>query len=84
MSANELQLKVQTWMEKQLAYNCKEYDDCGEINYTLLAETAASEFELYENGDYDDAVIPEWVFDLSVDVGEGMFLADKEYESESD
>jgi len=40
-----------------------------EINTTLLAEYACEEFNLYEGDDENDN-IPEWLFDLALDVSE--------------
>ena len=41
-------------------------DGLGNLNYTRLAEATANEFNL---SDRDDK-IPEWVFDMAVDVDE--------------
>ncbi|WP_394845145.1 hypothetical protein LZC95_49985 [Pendulispora brunnea] len=43
---------------------------CLEVNYTLLAENAAAELELYE--DDPDESIPEEVFELALEVGEAF------------
>ena len=49
--------------------NLEEYiDQCNEIDCTKLAEDAANEFNIYE--DEINYEIPEWVFDLAVEVGE--------------
>ncbi len=49
-------------------------DHNGELNCTQLAEYAASDLEYYLNDDLD---IPEWIFDLAVDVEE-QWRKDKE------
>lgn len=55
---------VLRWMRSNLA----DYvDDSGEIMLTELAESAAGEFNVYENEDYD---IPEWVFEFAFHVSE--------------
>jgi len=55
---------VLTWM-RNAAPN---YVDrmTGEVNATGLAESAANNFNLYENR--TDYPIPEWVFDLAAEV----------------
>lgn len=72
MSNNEDDSKkkhlARKWMRGQLRHNRAEYDDCGEVNSTKLAEDCAQEFNLY--GDDPDATIPMWVFDLAVTVSE--------------
>ena len=45
-------------------------DITGEANTTAMAEDAADEFSLY--GPTVDCEIPEWVYDLAVDVAEAM------------
>lgn len=39
----------------------------GEVNYTGLAEGTATDLDLYE--DTTTYTIPEWVYDMAVDVG---------------
>lgn len=48
---------------RQYLEDCRD-NRTGEINHTLLAETAAAELELYENEDYD---IPEEVFEIALE-----------------
>lgn len=56
------------WMIVMLQKDPKTYQDsAGEWNCTLLAEDCANIFDIYENENFD---IPEWVFDLAVDVTE--------------
>ena len=59
--------QARDWMRAELTYEPETYDDCNEVNCTLLAETCASELDLYED---DGETIPEWVFDLAVEVSE--------------
>ncbi len=54
--------KIRVWMENELISSCADYDDCGELNSTLLAENCAAELDLYEG---DDCTIPEEVFDMA-------------------
>lgn len=61
-------IKLMNEMVKELTYDFPIYDDCGDVNYTLLAENMADKFDLYE--DNVDYVIPEWVFDIAVNAGE--------------
>lgn len=53
------------WMRDELLMCRDLYDDCGEINCTMLAENCADAFDIYVGPEED---IPEWVFDLSVDI----------------
>jgi hypothetical protein len=53
---------VKSWMRS----NTDEHLDCGEVNLTGLAENAAHEFDVYEED--SEATIPEWVFEMAVDV----------------
>ncbi len=57
-------------VRRYLSANTSEHVDpkTGEVNLTLLAESAAQRFDLYE--DDADATIPEWVFDMAVEVAE--------------
>ena len=66
MPDNDTQRKVRNYMRQDID-NCVE-SDTGEVNCTKLAENAAAQFNLYE----DDATctIPEWVFDMAVDVND--------------
>lgn len=57
---------VRDWMQT----NRWQFTDlCGEINCTKMAEDAADNYNLYE--DDIDFKIPEWVFELSAEVGNG-------------
>lgn len=58
MNKNKL-IKI---MFKEIDLNHSEYEDCGEINCTKLAENIAEEYFLYE--EYYN--IPEYVFDAAV------------------
>lgn len=53
------------WMRNQLRLNRNDYDDCGEINSTKLAENCANELNLCEG---DEATIPEYVFDIAAEL----------------
>lgn len=56
--APELAAKVKHWMLLHL----EEFSSCA-----ALAEEAADEFNLLGGGD-DDVDIPDWIFDMAVDV----------------
>lgn len=43
-----------------------EYDDCGEVNCTKLAEDAAEHFDLYG----DDDEIPEELFEIATQIAD--------------
>lgn len=61
--SESIEKKVRAWMTQHV----DEYvDECNEYDCTKLAEDAAQEFDLYE--DNDTFTIPEWVFDLAVEV----------------
>lgn len=61
-------------MIEELQMNFSEYDDCGEVNCTKLAENMAEAHDLYEdNVDYE---IPEHVFEQAFIASE-RFLKDK-------
>jgi hypothetical protein len=62
---NDKKDSVKAWMLRQLQCDRETYDDCGEVNCTLLGENAAQEFLLYES---DGETIPELVFDWAVEV----------------
>jgi len=61
--------KIRDWMRKELSLNFEEYNDCGEINCTLLAENCCEELDGYEGEDYD---IPEEFYDLAVEIAENF------------
>ena len=65
-SRNPNKLGCMSWMRNELRFDPDAYDDCGEIDRTLLAENAADALELY--ADDFDATIPEWVFELAHDI----------------
>jgi len=54
---------VKAWMR---THTNEHVDSCGEVDMTRMAENAADEFEVYLPD--SDATIPEWVFDMAVDV----------------
>jgi hypothetical protein len=60
----QLKKKVLAWMRN----NFREHVDgsCNELNMTTLSESAADNFNLYE--DEVDYTIPEWVFELATQV----------------
>lgn len=60
--------KVKNWMTRELQNNSSDYDDCGEVNCTRLAENAAQAMDLYL--DDPDFTIPSEVFDAAVMVAE--------------
>ena len=47
------------------SFNQKIYDDCGEINCTLLAENCCDALDGYAGVDFD---IPEEYYDVAVEV----------------
>src|SRR3990167_8360703 len=61
--------KIRDWMRKELSLNFEEYNDCGEIDCTLLAENCCEELDGYEGEDYD---IPEEFYDLAVEIAENF------------
>lgn len=63
---SRLQGKVKVWMRSNLdTYR----DECGDVNLTALAEGAAAEFEINdEGGPLDDP--DSWIWDLAVKVSE--------------
>lgn len=64
MNMND-EIKVKRWM----IVNIDNFiDECNEVDCTSMAENAAEEFDLYE--DDVDYTIPEFVFDLAVNVSE--------------
>lgn len=49
------------WMLENLSD--EKYNDCNELNSTLLAEDCADDLDMYEGDDFD---IPEELFELAV------------------
>ena len=60
---------ITNWMIRELDDDYDSYDDCGEINTTLLAENCAQDLNLYEE---DDETIPEEVFEIAFEVSEEL------------
>lgn len=58
--------KVRNYMRQDID-NCVD-PQTNEVDCTKLAENAAQQFDLYL--DDDAATIPDWVFDLAVDVND--------------
>ena len=56
------------------AWNDYRDDATGEVNYTLLAEAAAEEFDIPEDSDG----IPDYVYDLAVDFDRSFIIIDGE------
>lgn len=57
-------VEIKSWMRK----NVSDYrDDCGELDYTGLAEGCANELGIFINADCD---IPDEVFDLAAEIDE--------------
>ena len=63
---------VRQWMKD----NAADYDDGIDINCTRMAEDAADQYDIYD--DDIDFTIPEWVYELAVEV-EAWYLAPKPY-----
>jgi hypothetical protein len=60
---NERKTRMKRWMQRNVSTFV---DRCNEVNCTGMAEEAAQVFETFENR--VDWTIPEWVFDMAVDV----------------
>lgn len=59
--------------------NVDDYDDGIDIDCTSMAEDAAYKFSIYEEAvPGDEYLIPEWLYDLAVEVEE-WYLADVPY-----
>lgn len=58
--------KIRRWMRVELAAAPEDYEDCGEVNTTKLAEDCAEALDLA--GDDFNATIPDEVFDIAFDV----------------
>lgn len=66
-----------------MANSISDYDDGIDINCTRLAEDAAYEFGIYD-GDGSDYIIPEWVYELAVEVEEWYLAPDPYWYEETD
>lgn len=64
---DQFQAKVRRWMLRNITIYV---DECNEVNATKLAEDCCQEFDLYEYGEFQDANIPEWLFELSAKVSD--------------
>lgn len=68
---NPKQKQSKSWMIQQLSYRKGDYlDSGGEFNCSKLAEDCAFHFGIYVDEVNEDCTIPEWLFDLAVDVAE--------------
>jgi hypothetical protein len=71
--------KTKRWMKSEVEHHVDRKTD--EVNTTSLAESAANEFNIYENT--RDYKIPDDLFDLAVDVGKDWERANKHSSEEA-
>ena len=64
INSSTLKSFVKSWMRT----NAKDFvNNCNELDLTGLSELVAAEFDIYMG---DELTIPEWVYEMAVDVKE--------------
>lgn len=70
--ARSSRMRVRRLMINECMVNRSLYEDCGELNTTLIAESFASEYDLYVNDSNGEPQIPnqlfDWAFEISAQV----------------